>query len=371
MPFAGFDSFEDCKQKAPKDVRDKDAYCGKIKHETEDKLDGPAEMPDRKLTLAVGGATVATVGALLALHDTPNSPHREHMRGGRGTSEATMVSSPERRISYLRDKPVEQWDDQDANMAVEMARQGSPEAQRMYDNYVTGGQEPAFEDEDEDDPAVAAQPELRTEEHEQERIADRAEREVGEERQGEEGRAPEHAPNEVWTGHGGYQPLKPKDGRTGERQRGSLQPADPETAQGDDSEAQEESGEHAPGEVFTGWAGYQPLRDSVGKATVATADALLALHDTPGSPHRQHMDGGKRPAQLPEPSGEMSPRELRAEVKQLARKVPRELRDTFFDRVEWAEQAARGGNPAELQQVVEEWKADPYAAFKGERKRAG
>lgn len=36
MPFAGYKDFEDCKSKN-RDKRDPDAYCGSIKHNTEDK----------------------------------------------------------------------------------------------------------------------------------------------------------------------------------------------------------------------------------------------------------------------------------------------------------------------------------------------
>jgi len=47
MPFAGYSSFADCVKKN-QDKRDPEAYCGKIKHQVEDKKKSPKQKKTRK-----------------------------------------------------------------------------------------------------------------------------------------------------------------------------------------------------------------------------------------------------------------------------------------------------------------------------------
>ncbi len=81
--------------------------------------------------------------------------HQGAAQGGEDASSLTpvrqpnMMSSPEAQVSYLREKPVEQWDEEDDNLAVYAAQHGSEEAQSLHENYVTGGQGPMFDPEDE------------------------------------------------------------------------------------------------------------------------------------------------------------------------------------------------------------------------------
>ncbi|KKL11809.1 hypothetical protein LCGC14_2542050, partial [marine sediment metagenome] len=77
MPFAGFVNFQDCVRQNP-DKDDPDAYCGSIQARTENKL-AKAVTAASHLNQAVRNALKAVV----AKHDTPKSPHKEHMRGGR------------------------------------------------------------------------------------------------------------------------------------------------------------------------------------------------------------------------------------------------------------------------------------------------
>ncbi len=85
-----------------------------------------------------------------------NTRERSNEYEDQGESEPVgMTTNPEKRISYLRDKPVEEWTDEDDNIAVDMARipgEHSEEADRLHENYVTGGQGPLFEGDESEAP---------------------------------------------------------------------------------------------------------------------------------------------------------------------------------------------------------------------------
>lgn len=105
---------------------------------------------------------------------------------------------------------------------------------------------------------------------------------------------------------------------------------------------------------------------------------LITEHDTPGSPHREHMGGSKQPPRLPEDGGDRSfwtgknaPKAMRAEAKELLRSgaVPRLYADQFKQDFERTEGVADRGNPGEMQAVLEAWKTDPAAASKNKKLR--
>lgn len=284
----------------------------------ETKLDGPAEVPDRRLTLAVAGASLATTNAVLALHDTPASPHREHMGGGRGGGggEGQGLTSQETDwVDYLAGTAGEGLDPDSAYSNIinhwdSDIREAAGGDEQKYNQLLDAlhqkvvGDDEQFEEDDDWGSLPSADP----------ATADRewgslpgggyahgggpnAEPEFGDDETIEE-QDPISAPPPV--PHSSSVSLHDTPGSPHSEHMGVSQetPADPEWERQDEEGRRkrewvadvEGDPEFDPDYPF---AGYNAMSLAMAEATLALADTALLLHDTPKSKHKEHARTGQ------------------------------------------------------------------------------